>query len=245
MPTYKGLAEKAAENIAALQANVYPGRGIVMGRTATDNLVQIYWVMGRREGSRNRILAEEDGMVKTEPFDESKVTGDLSLLKYNAMREFRRKHERFYIVSNGDQTDTVVDSLQAGHTVADALNSREFEPDPPIYTPRITGVITGPEWDYTMWTTYRDRKGNPKHSPFSAHFVVKGSGVCIHTYKSNGDPPPPFEGIPYIVPIGADIDEIAETYWDTLNNDNRVALAAKSIEVSTGETSLRIINKLQ
>ena len=239
------VQKQAQENLKALSENPYPGRGIVMGRSAVGDLMQIYWVMGRSEKSRNRVLlldrADGEEVVRTAAFDPLKVE-DPSLIIYNAMRQ----HGDFHIVSNGDQTDTVVQFLKEGNTVDEALASRSYEPDDPNFTPRITGIINDAAKTYLMWITRKhEATGLPEHSHgLWSKFAVDALGECIHTYRGDGSPLPPFEGRPYAVPLGEGVVSTAETYWDTLNPDNRVALVAKSIDSETGTVDYHIINAL-
>ena len=230
-------------NIQSLRENSYPGRGIVLGKSPdVRNYIQIYWIMGRSENSRNRIFVSENGSVKTEAFDKSKVT-DPSLIIYYPVRSLGSCH----IVSNGDQTDTVFESLEKGEAFEEALNTREFEPDAPHYTPRISGIVDLEDrvHDYKL-SILKPVCGRPEHGSrqfFNYEKAVPGIGHCIHTYAGDGDPLPAFSGEPYIVELFDDIDETARFYWEALNVDNRISLLVKSIGVETDETDLRIVNK--
>lgn len=232
---------EAAANLERLSLNPYPGRGIVMGINSTGKLgVQVYWIMGRSENSRNRILAREGDVVKTVPFDESKVK-DPSLIIYNAMKVVHGKH----IVSNGNQTDTIVETIQKWGSFEGALKTRSFEPDAPNFTPRISGILDAFFIKFTLSRIAVDSNASsaPRHDFFNLDRST-GIGHCIHTYKGDGDPLPSFYENPYPVPLSGNIDDIARTYWEALNKQNRVALVAKTIRFSTGETDFRIINQL-
>ncbi len=232
-------------NLQSLKQNPYPGRGMVIGQSPdAGHYIQIYWIMGRSENSRNRIFVEEDGFVKTEAFDKERVT-DPSLIIYYPIRSIGGRH----IVSNGDQTDTIFESLKKGETFESALNTREFEPDAPHYTPRISGIVDldDPKHAYKL-SILKPVCNNPEYGIrqyFNYEKAVPGVGHCIHTYAQDGDPLPSFDGEPYLVGLPDDLDETAQLYWETLNEDNRISLTVKRINVETGETALRIINKNQ
>lgn len=236
-------AEKQArENLKALAENPYPGRGIVMGRTAVGDLLQIYWVMGRSENSRNRILENIGGTIMTAPFDATKMK-DPRLVIYSAMRSIGNYH----IVSNGDQTDAVVDGLQKGSPVDEILSRWSYEPDEPHYTPRITGILNTSRQSYQLWLTRRDeRTGLPEHFyNLPDKFAADALGLCIHTYRSDGEPLPSFDGAPYDVPLGEGASDSAEIFWQNLNPDNRVAIVTKQVDGQTGEVDFHIINTHQ
>lgn len=233
------IAEKNAEN---LKKNAYPGRGIVLGATQDgQKLVQVYWIMGRSENSRNRIFVEENGFVRTKAFDESKLT-DPSLIIYYPLKAFGKYH----IISNGDQTDTVYDFLKKGEGFSDALATREFEPDAPNYTPRITGIMEiGGKYAYSL-SILKTETGNP--STCLRHFYnydkpLNGLGHCIHTYAGDGEVLPSFTGEPYLMPIPDSIDAALEFYWELLNPENRVSLLVKTIELHSGKVEIRIKNR--
>jgi hypothetical protein len=210
--------------------------------------------MGRSEGSRARKLVQADDpntddgaqLVRTEPHNLPEGA-DTSLIIYNAMRRLGSSH----VVSNGDQTDTMVDYLRVGGTIRDALDTRSYEPDSPNYTPRISGytrvdlVAPGLGVDYGLSTIRRGiHSGEPVHGFFNDYVTMSDYGVgnCVHTYKSDGNPLPSFDGTPYSVPLGETVEEIAETYWQALNPDNRVALVVKGIKVATSQEMYRIVN---
>ncbi|MBX4190861.1 IMP cyclohydrolase [Candidatus Saccharibacteria bacterium] len=229
-------------NFEALAANSYPGRGIIIGRTAANQIVQVYWVMGRSENSRNRILERDGDVVRTAPFDPAKVE-DPSLIIYNAMAQESRQH----VVSNGDQTDTVIDYLRDGSEatlIHPALKTRTYEPDAPNYTPRITGATNAYTGRSIMWLTRRLPYGETQHSYHLDFFDIKSVGRCLHTYLGDGDPLPSFKARPYLVPVGEGGEDTAQMYWDHLNSDNRVALVAKTIGINEDKTvNYHIINK--
>ncbi len=237
------LAERMKAHGAALKANPYPGRGIVLGMTADGrHLVQVYWIMGRSENSRNRVFFEEGGAIKTRAFDASKVK-DPSLIIYATSRV----HGPCHVVTNGDQTDTVWQGLQTGGTFEGALRTRTFEPDAPNFTPRISGVTElGGRPAYRL-SILKPVAGDPQgcvRQFFEYERPQPGVGHCIHTYRGDGDPLPAFEGEPYPVALGDDLDAVARAYWDTLNAENRISLWVKFIGVADGQARTKIINKL-
>ena len=239
------LQSLAQSNFESLSKNPYPGRCIIIGRSPNGkSLVQVYWIMGRSEGSRNRIFMEEDGFLKTRLWDESVVT-DPTLLIYYPMRHIGGAH----IVSNGDQTDTIYNALKQGGAFESALETRTFEPDPPIYTPRISGLMdAGSPGEYKL-SVLKPMSGDPESVIRCCYNVVSpanGIGNCTHTYTLTADGrPAPFKGDPYVVPLFDDIEQTAEVYWDACDEDNRVSLAVKFVDIASGRPTLRIINKHQ
>lgn len=236
---FKRIAEINAAN---LKANSYPGRGIVIGATEDGTkMAQIYWIMGRSENSRNRVFQEEAGFVRTRAFDESKLT-DPSLIIYYPVKH----HQNVHIVSNGDQTDTIMDYLKAGKTWHEALMTRTFEPDAPNFTPRITGVVDlKAQWVYAL-SIIKSQDGDEQHCLRHFYYYEKplyGYGHCIHTYQGDGNPLPSFGGEPYIMPVPEDAEKACRLYWSLLNEDNRISLLAKYIDVRTGEFEIRMINR--
>jgi hypothetical protein len=244
----------AAANMVELAENPYPGRGIVLGLSQDgETALQAYWVMGRSENSRNRLLVEEDDVVRTAAYDESKVT-DPSLIIYNAMRIFQAPESlAAHVVSNGDQTDTIVEGFEGGQAFATSLKTREYEPDEPNYTPRISGLVVpyrrpGPdglaEYGLSVISKASADSDAPVHDYFRGALSDedKGAGHCVHTYLGDGSPLPSFQGEPFAVPVGEGINDTAEMFWEALNADNRVAIAVKGIRLATGDTSYRIIN---
>ena len=224
-----------------LQQNSYPGRGIVLGKSADGNqMVIAYFIMGRRENSRNRVFVEENGGIKTQAFDPSKLT-DPSLIIYSPVRVINGKT----IVTNGDQTDTIYDFIAKGDTFENALQTRTFEPDAPNFTPRISGIV---EDDRYTLSILKSANGNPDSTCryfFDYQSPLAGEGHFIHTYRCDGNPIPSFEGEPKKVAVNGDIDAFTESIWNSLNADNKVSLFTRYIDLTTGETQTRICNKNQ
>ncbi len=237
------LAEQTKANLAALKANPYPGRGIVLGLTADGrHRVQVYWIMGRSENSRNRVFFEEGGAIKTRAHDPSKVK-DPSLIIYATSRV----HGACHVVTNGDQTDTIWQALQVGGTFEGALRTRTFEPDAPNFTPRISGVTSlGATCSAYRLSILKPLAGHPQacvRQVFEYEQGIPGVGHCIHTYQGDGNPLPAFAGEPYPVPLADDLDAIARTFWDALNAENRISLWVKLIGAD-GQVQTKIVNKL-
>ena len=228
-------------NIAEeLSSNSYPGRGIILGKTPNgEKAVIAYFIMGRSENSRNRIFENNDrGGIRTKAFDESKMV-DPSLIIYNPVLKLDGKT----IVTNGDQTDTIYDYMSEGHCYRHALLTREFEPDAPNYTPRISGVVK-PNGDYNL-SILKSNMGKPQCLRFFYEYPAEaGLGHFIHTYKCDGDPIPSFEGEPTPVEIFTnDIDTFTSTIWNNLDEDNKVSLFTRFIDLKTGAEEDRIVNK--
>ena len=221
----------------------YPGRGIVIGRSEDGTkAVTAYFIMGRSENSRNRVFVEDGEGIRTQAFDPSKLS-DPSLIIYAPVRVLGDKT----IVTNGDQTDTVYDLMKQGKTFEESLRTREFEPDGPNYTPRISGLMTvsSGKYEYAM-SILKSHNGNPDQCDrytFSYDAPVAGEGHFIHTYKKDGNPLPSFEGEPTWVKISGNIDEFTDMIWNNLNQDNKVSLFVRYIDIATGEYETRIINK--
>lgn len=229
------------KNIAKeLSSNTYPGRGIILGKTPNGKCAAIaYFIMGRSENSRNRIFEENDrGGIRTKAFDESKMV-DPSLIIYNPVLKLDGKT----IVTNGDQTDTIYDYMKEGHCYRHALLTREFEPDEPNYTPRISGVVK-PNGDYVL-SILKSNMGKPQCLHFFFEYPAEaGLGHFIHTYKCDGNPIPSFEGEPTPVAVEAnEIDEWTDVIWSNLNEDNKVSLFTRFINLETGEEETVIVNK--
>ena len=226
-----------------LKNNAYPGRGIVIGRTADGKkAVTAYFIMGRSENSRNRVFVEDGNGIRTQAFDESKLV-DPSLIIYAPVRVLGNKT----IVTNGDQTDTIYDLMNQQLTFEQALRTREFEPDAPNYTPRISGIlkIDNGGYSYAM-SILKSADGNPEtcnRYTFSYKAPVAGEGRFIHTYMGDGNPLPSFEGEPKRVEISGNIDEFTDMLWTNLNEENKVSLFVRYIDIETGETETRIVNK--
>lgn len=226
-----------------LKENAYPGRGIVIGKTEDGTkAATAYFIMGRSENSRNRVFVEEGEGIRTQAFDESKLT-DPSLIIYAPVRVIGNKT----IVTNGDQTDTVYEGMEKGITFEQSLRSREFEPDGPNYTPRISGIMQVEDgtFHYAM-SILKSNNGNPESCnryTFTYENPVAGEGHFIHTYMHDGNPLPSFEGEPKLVAIPNDIDAFTDNVWESLNEDNKVSLFVRFIDIATGKYETRIVNK--
>lgn len=226
-----------------LQENAYPGRGIIIGKTPDGKkAVTAYFIMGRSENSRNRVFVEEGEGIRTEAYDPSKLT-DPSLIIYAPVRVLGNKT----IVTNGDQTDTIYEGLDEKLTFEQSLRSREFEPDGPNYTPRISGVmhVENGTYHYAM-SILKSNNGNPaacNRYTFAYENPVAGEGHFIHTYKCDGNPLPSFEGEPKLVNVMDDMDAYTELLWNSLNEDNKVSLFVRYIDIEAGTYETRIVNK--
>ncbi len=222
-----------------LRGNSYPGRGIVIGRSADGaHAVIAYFIMGRSENSRNRVFVADGDGLRTQAFDPAKLI-DPSLIIYSPVRVIGGRT----IVTNGDQTDTVYDFLAQGKSFEEALRTRTFEPDAPNYTPRISGMVEG--FGYKL-SILKSADGNPDSTRryfFEYSNPAAGEGHFIHTYRCDGSPIPSFEGEPTRVKIEGDIDTFTKTVWENLNQDNKVSLFTRFIDGKTGRTETRIINK--
>lgn len=224
-----------------LKDNEYAGRGIVIG-TSPDrkNAVCAYFIMGRSENSRNRVFVKEGETLKTEPFDVSKVS-DPSLIIYNAVR----KTENSLIVTNGDQTDTVYNLMNEGKSFKEALETREFEPDAPNFTPRISGILyfeNGFKYEMSILKSI-DENGSDCCRYTYSYPSIAGLGHFIHTYNCNGDPLPTFTGEPHRISIKNNIEEFANEIWESLNADNKISLYVRYTDIETGKYTDKIINK--
>ena len=226
-----------------LKGNAYPGRGIVIGKSEDGKYaVTAYFIMGRSENSRNRVFVTEGDGIRTQAYDPSKLTVP-SLIIYAPVRVLGKET----IVTNGDQTDTVYDGISKGLTFEQSLRSREFEPDAPNYTPRISGMLTveNGRFDYQM-SILKSNNGNPaacNRYTFSYENPVAGEGHFIHTYLCDGNPLPSFEGEPKLVAIQDNIEIFTELLWNSLNADNKVSLFVRYINIETGEYETKIVNK--
>ena len=226
-----------------LKNNAYPGRGIVIGKTPDGKqAVTAYFIMGRSSNSRNRVFVEEGEGIRTQAFDPSKLE-DPSLIIYAPVRVLGNKT----IVTNGDQTDTIYEGMDRQQTFEQSLRCREFEPDAPNYTPRISGImhIENNTYNYAM-SILKSNNGNPdacNRYTFAYQNPVAGEGHFIHTYMGDGNPLPSFEGEPKLVGIEGDIDTFTNTVWENLNADNKVSLFVRYIEIENGKYETRIINK--
>ena len=226
----------------AVRGNSYVGRGIVIGKTAdAKRLAVAYFIMGRSANSRNRVFTKRDGAVFTEPFDASKVE-DPSLIIYAALRTLDNK----LIVTNGDQTDTIYDGVCRGLSFADSLKCREFEPDAPNLTPRISGMATLEGGDFTYEMSIlksADAEGTACNRYTFSYPSLAGLGHFIHTYVCDGNPIPTFQGEPERVAIPDSIDELAGSLWDALDSDNKISLYVRYVSLSDGSFEDRLINK--
>lgn len=227
-----------------LSNNAYPGRGIVVGKTPNGKKAVIaYFIMGRSENSRNRVfVAEGDEVIRTKAFDESKLE-DPSLIIYAPMRVLGNKT----IVTNGDQTDTIYELMDKQMTFEQALRTREFEPDAPNYTPRISSVLHVEKgtFNYAM-SILKSNNGDPtacNRYTFAYTNPLPGEGHFIHTYKCDGNPLPSFVGEPKLVEIIDDMDEFTKLVWESLNEDNKVSLFVRYIDIETGKAETKIVNK--
>lgn len=232
----KSLAEE-------LSSTTYPGRGIVIGKTPDGKKAAIaYFIMGRSENSRNRIFVKDGEGIRTEAFDPSKLE-DPSLIIYAPVRVLGNKT----IVTNGDQTDTIYDLMDKQYTFEQALRTREFEPDAPNYTPRISGVLhfDNGSFNYAM-SILKSNNGNPKacnRYTFAYENPVAGEAHFIHTYMGDGNPLPSFEGEPTLVDVPDNMEDFTDLVWNNLNNDNKVSLFVRYINIEDGSYETKIINK--
>ncbi len=228
-----------------LKNNSYPGRGIIIGRSADGTkAVTAYFIMGRSENSRNRVFVEDGDGIRTQAFDPSKLT-DPSLIIYAPVRVLGNKT----IVTNGDQTDTIYDGMDIQLTFEQSLRCRDFEPDAPNYTPRISGImhIEDSGYNYAM-SILKSDNGRPDSClrfTYAYQNPIPGEGHFIHTYMQDGNPLPSFEGEPKRISIPDDMDEFAELLWENLNPDNKVSLFVRYIDIETRKTCSKIINKNQ
>ncbi|MFO7612799.1 MAG: IMP cyclohydrolase [Clostridia bacterium] len=224
-----------------LSGSTYPGRGIVIGGTPDGaGIMQVYWIMGRSENSRNRVFEESDGFIRTRAFDEA-LMKDPSLIIYFPMKHAGNDH----IVSNGDQTDTIFEYISKGRSFEEALGTREFEPDPPNYTPRISGIANPSEKGFrlSILKTVDNDPGRGVRIFYNYDYMPSGYGYCMTTYDDDGSPLPSFHTEPYAVGLFNDIDAAAESFWNLLDAGNRVSLAVKLIDKKTGSFRIKIINK--
>ena len=225
-----------------LQGNSYPGRGIIIGKSADGTkAVTAYFIMGRSENSRNRVFVEEGEGIRTQAFDPSKLT-DPSLIIYAPVRVLGNKT----IVTNGDQTDTIYEGMDKQLTFEQSLRSRKYEHDAPNYTPRISSVMNFENgYDYAL-SILKSDNGNPDNTlrfTYTYDAPVAGKGHYIHTYMGDGNPLPSYEGEPIPVEIKGNIDEFTDNIWNSLNEDNKVSLFVRFIDIETGKYETRILNK--
>lgn len=226
-----------------LKQNAYPGRGIVIGKSADQkSAVTAYFIMGRSENSRNRIFVEDGEGIRTQAFDPSKLE-DPSLIIYAPVRVLGNKT----IVTNGDQTDTIYELMDKQQTFEQALRTREFEPDAPNFTPRISGIlhVENGTFNYAMSILKSDEgdSASCNRYTFAYHNPKAGMGRLIHTYLHDGNPLPSFSGEPKLVTIPNDMDAFADLVWNSLNEENKVSLFVRYIDIATGTYRSKIINK--
>ncbi len=226
-----------------LKSNAYPGRGIVIGKSADGkSAVTAYFIMGRSVNSRNRVFVEDGDGIRTQAFDPSKLE-DPHLIIYAPVRVLGNKT----IVTNGDQTDTIYNLMNQQMTFEQSLRTREFEDDAPNFTPRISGIIKTDNGDFNYaMSILKSADGNDESCQrytFSYNNPIAGEGRFIHTYMGDGNPLPSFEGEPKKVGIPNDIDEFTDGLWSALNEDNKVSLFVRFIDLESGKTETRIVNK--
>eukprot|EP00002_Diphylleia_rotans_P015350 TRINITY_DN297_c0_g3_i1.p2 TRINITY_DN297_c0_g3~~TRINITY_DN297_c0_g3_i1.p2 ORF type:complete len:246 (-),score=66.27 TRINITY_DN297_c0_g3_i1:250-987(-) len=241
------MSATAAENFAShVKANVYPGRGIIVGKNTAGQWIQVYWIMGRSENSRNRVFVVDaaTNTVKTQAADPSKVK-DPSLIIYNALRN---SGDRF-IVTNGDQTDTIFEGLEKGLTFEDSLMSRTHEPDAPNFTPRISAVIDVSADAKAAVAISMVRKSpfsdtESEYRSFRYNTIANGFGYGITTYKHDAAVLPSFDGAPILLPLEGSAEEIAQTYFAALNEDNKISLVVRVIDTATpANNTFVVLNK--
>ncbi len=236
--------EDPDHNLEIFAANKYPGRGFVIGVDETGTYFDsVYFLTGRSPNSRNRVFVKDGGTLRTAPADPSKVK-DPSLIIYTAMRE----HGGIYIVSNGDQTDSVYEALRKRLGYRQALANRTYEPDAPNFTPRITGICSIEPRCVVfnrISKAFDTDKSIHQYFSYERTELPHGIGRCLTTYKNDGDPLPSFRGQPYPLPLWGNADYTLRRYWEALDRDNRVSIALKRIELSSGASHIEIINKYE
>ena len=226
-----------------LSSTTYPGRGIIVGKSEDGKkAVAAYWTMGRSAGSRNRVFVEDGDGIRTQAFDPSLIAGDPSLIIYAAVRVLGKKT----IVTNGDQTDTIYEGLEKGLTFEQSLRSRKYEHDAPNYTPRISSLLNFENgYDYSLSILKSDCGNGDNTLRFTYIYdnPQNGEGHYIHTYMGDGNPLPSFEGEPVKVKISGSIDDFTNQIWTSLNEDNKVSLFVRFIDIESGKWETRILNK--
>ena len=234
---------KIADIKSELSSTTYPGRGIIVGKSEDGKkAVAAYWTMGRSAGSRNRVFVEDGDGIRTQAFDPSLIAGDPSLIIYAAVRVLGKKT----IVTNGDQTDTIYEGLEKGLTFEQSLRSRKYEHDAPNYTPRISSLLNFENgYDYSLSILKSDcgKGDNTLRFTYTYDNPQNGEGHYIHTYMGDGNPLPSFEGEPVKVKISGSIDDFTNQIWTSLNEDNKVSLFVRFIDIESGKWETRILNK--
>ncbi|MCR5187422.1 MAG: IMP cyclohydrolase [Treponema sp.] len=234
---------KMADIKSELSSTTYPGRGIIIGKSEDGKkAVAAYWTMGRSAGSRNRVFVEDGDGIRTQAFDPSLIAGDPSLIIYAAVRVLGKKT----IVTNGDQTDTIYEGLEKGLTFEQSLRSRKYEHDAPNYTPRISSLMNFENgYDYSLSILKSDcgNGDNTLRFTYTYDNPQNGEGHYIHTYMGDGNPLPSFEGEPVKVKISGSIDDFTNQIWTSLNEDNKVSLFVRFIDIESGKWETRILNK--
>ena len=238
------MEDIARKNLQALAANPYPGRGLIVGMDESGaRLIQVYWIMGRSANSRNRVFESQEGLVRTAPADPTKVS-DPSLIIYNAMVGL----DGYFVATNGDQTDTIVQAVVAGGDFQTALMTRCYEPDGPNWTPRISAVCSlrfgAPRATLAILKRAPATRGCERQF-FHYDTFDPGYGRCLTTYRGDGDPLPAFEGEPQVLPLAGAPDAVADRIWSALNEENRVSLAVKAIDLATGASTVTLRNKYE
>ena len=234
---------KIADIKSELSSTTYPGRGIIVGKSEDGKkAVAAYWTMGSSAGSRNRVFVEDGDGIRTQAFDPSLIAGDPSLIIYAAVRVLGKKT----IVTNGDQTDTIYEGLEKGLTFEQSLRSRKYEHDAPNYTPRISSLLNFENgYDYSLSILKSDcgNGDNTLRFTYTYDNPQNGEGHYIHTYMGDGNPLPSFEGEPVKVKISGSIDDFTNQIWTSLNEDNKVSLFVRFIDIESGKWETRILNK--
>lgn len=234
---------KIADIKSELSSTTYPGRGIIVGKSEDGKkAVAAYWTMGRSAGSRNRVFVEDGDGIRTQAFDPSLIAGDPSLIIYAAVCVLGKKT----IVTNGDQTDTIYEGLEKGLTFEQSLRSRKYEHDAPNYTPRISSLLNFENgYDYSLSILKSDcgNGDNTLRFTYTYDNPQNGEGHYIHTYMGDGNPLPSFEGEPVKVKISGSIDDFTNQIWTSLNEDNKVSLFVRFIDIESGKWETRIFNK--
>ena len=232
-----------ANLVKRIAENTYPGRGIIVGRDVDGNWIQVYWIMGRSENSRNRIFLEEEKILRTEAADPAKVD-DPSLIIYNAMRV----RGKSFIVGNGIQTDAIWEGMGKGVNFYDTLQNWDYEPDAPNFTPRISACLDLKRQPGFIWMSILKKdlfhEGGSERQFFTYDFIEPGFGYALTTYEGDGEPLPSFRGCPYLVPLSAsNIADIADLYWNNLNEKNKISVAVRSIDVKEHTCNTHVKNR--